>query len=383
MLRTKWIVMSLAVLISFSTFTGAANQSYVVSFIGGPSGLGLVPVTQTGTVIQAGLPSITPMSKTMGSTAIDSFMGYWDYGGASYYVWVINRGNAEKPLEVSIIKFGEDLQPHGLGTFSKIPGEYHPLHVFRETEIDSGGDGIPDATSLLTTGTFGTSGANNYVSYSVGNGAKKKIFVNPDNRSPGTAAVAPDGGLVSQMTFKGLNHIGLIGKLINGNLADSPFEWLNANDFRGYSQSLSNPIESTHRNTSQKKGTRYLAYRNFKQPGISESQSQVLIQNVDATTGKPQGSPRAITKFATSRNVRVEKLQSIAISPDGRLILYTAWDDSCKKQILLARSLANGASVGNPVVLVGCGQLNEYPLGVYGINITPACPRVDYHSFCP
>jgi hypothetical protein len=195
--------------------------------------------------------------------------------------------------------------------------------------------------------------------------------------------VAPDGGLVSQMTFKGLNHIGLIGRLINGKLAGSPFQWLNVNDFRGYSQSLSNPIESTHRSTGQKKGMRYLAYRNFKQPGTSESQSQVLIRNFDATTGKPQGSPRAITKFATARNVDAEKLQSIAISPDGRLILYTAWNDGCKKQILLARTLANGSSVGNPIVVVGCGQLEEYPLGVYGINIAPACPRIDYHSFCP
>ncbi len=185
------------------------------------------------------------------------------------------------------------------------------------------------------------------------------------------------------MTFKGLNHIGLIGKLINGKLADSPIEWLKANAFQGYSQSLSNPIESTHRSTGQKRGTRYLAYRNFRQPGTPESQSQVVIQNVEATTGKPQGSSRAITKFARAMNVSAEKLQSIAISPDGKLILYTAWNNTCKKQILLARRLANGSSVGEPKVIVGCGQLEEYPVGIYGINITSACPRVDYHSFCP
>jgi hypothetical protein len=315
------------------------------------------------------------MSKAMGSTAVDSFMGYWDYG-LSYYVWVSIGGDAEKPLEVGMIQFGEDLQPYDSGTFSKNTGQYHPLHLFRETETDSDGGGIPDATRLLITGKFGTSGANNYISYSYDGGEKTRIFGNPEDRSPGTAAVAPDGRLVSQMTFKGLNHIGLIGRLIDGKLAGSPFQWLNVNDFQGYSQSLSDPI-------GEKKSTRYLAYRNFIQPGTSESQSQVVIQNVDATTGKPQRSPRAITKFATAGNVDAEKLQSIAISPEGRLILYTAWSDTCKKQILLARSLANGSGVGKPRVVVGCGKLEEYPLGVYGINITPACPRIDYHSFCP
>jgi hypothetical protein len=186
----KGIVMSLLILISFFNLVGAANQSYVVSFIGGPSGLGLVLVTQTETVIQSGLASIHPMIKTMGSTAVDTFMGYWDYGW-SYHVWVIHGGDAKRPPEVGIIKFGEDLQPYDLGSFSRIPGQYHPLHVFRETETDSGGDGIPDATSLLTTGTFGTSGANNYVSYLVAGKVKTRIFKNPDERSAGTARWHP------------------------------------------------------------------------------------------------------------------------------------------------------------------------------------------------
>lgn len=54
--------------------------------------------------------------------------------------------------------------------------------------------------------------------------AKTKIFVNPDEPSPGTAAVAPDGGLVSQMTFKGLNDIGLIGMLTDRKLVGSPIQ---------------------------------------------------------------------------------------------------------------------------------------------------------------
>lgn len=383
MFRNRILLMSgLLFLLTTLHSADAADQEYVVSFIGGPSGLGLVLVNQTEKLIQPGLAAIHPMNKTMGSTAVDTYEGYWDYG-LFYYVWEIHRADDEKNLEFGLVKFGGGLQPYDFSTFSKIPGQFHPLHLFRENETDSGGGGIPDVTSLLTTGN-GTSGSNNYVSYLAEGGprAKTRIFVNPDNRSPGTATVSPDGRLVSQMTYKGLNHIGLIGKLSHGKLEGSPVKWMNAYDFQGYSQSLSNPIPST-RYKVQKNGTRYLAYRNFRQHGTSNSASQIMIQNVDAITGKPQGSPRAITEFATARNVDAEKLQSIAISPDGRLILYTAWNDECKKQILLARRLVNGSSVGDPMVVVGCRQLEEYPLGVYGINMAPACPRVDYHSQCP
>ena len=168
--------------------------------------------------------------------------------------------------------------------------------------------------------------------------------------------MAPDGGLVSQMTFTGLNHVGLDRKLNNG-MANPSFQWLNVNDFQGYSQSLSNPIESTNRGTAAPKtGTRYLAYRNFRQPGTSNSRSQVVIQNVDATTGQLQGAPRAITNFAKAMNVAAEKIQSIAISPDGGLILYTAWDNGCKKQVLVARRLANGSGVGKPKLLSGANN---------------------------
>jgi hypothetical protein len=153
---------------------------------------------------------------------------------------------------------------------------------------------------------------------------------------------------------------------------------MKVNALQGYSQSLSNPI----RRAGQKSNIRYLAYRNFRITGTSKSESQVIIQEVDTKTCKPQGSPRAITKFATAMNVKAEKFQSIVISPDGGLILYTAWNNTCKKQILLADRLVNGTRVGNPQIVVGCGQLEEYPAGIYGINITLKCPHFNYHSFC-
>jgi hypothetical protein len=174
MFSTKWIVMSLVALTSFLNLTDAANQPYVVSFICGPSGLGLARVTEAGTGIQIGTPSITPMSKTMGSTAVDKYMGYWDYG-ASYFVWVSIAGEAEKPPELSIIQFGEDLQPYDSHTFSKILGQYQPLHLFRINKTDIGGGGIPDSTRLFTTGN-GPSGTNDYVSY-LGEGGQELLRV--------------------------------------------------------------------------------------------------------------------------------------------------------------------------------------------------------------
>ena len=352
MLHNKCMVISLLILMAISNFAEAVTQTYAVTFVAGQTHLGLVYVTQNNKGIQTRRASITPMGKALGSTAVLAIYNGWD--ADSYFeVFTMYAGDASKPLEVGSFEFDNQLKKKSnLSVFSQIPGEYHPLHAFR----------IDNDINLLTTGTFGTSGANNYVSYPL-DGSTKKVFVNPANRSPGTAAVSPDGALVSQMTFKKMNHIGLVGKLINGKLSGSPFKWLNVNDFQGYSQSLSNPIEST--------GTRYLAYRNFRQPGTSNSKSKVVIQNVDATTGQPLGSPRSITNFAKAINADAEKLQSIAISPDGGLILYTAWNDECKKQLLFARRLVKASSVGTPRVVVGCAQLENYQGGVYGINLTP------------
>lgn len=362
MLRNKWMLTSLFILImAISNFVDAANQPYIVSFVAGEPGLGLVTVTQTDTGIQAGAASITPMGRTMGSTAVASFYNGWD--GDIYFEIVATYARAgTKPIEIGSFSFDAQLKETIGGGLGLFPGQYHPLHL--------------SASLLLAPGSFGTSGANNYVSYYFFGSEVLKtvnIFVNPANLSLGTAAAAPDGGLVSQMTFTGLNHVGLDQKLkSNGDPAGPSSQWLNVNDFQGYSQSLSNPIESTSRGTAAPKaGTRYLAYRNFRQPGTSNSRSQVVIQNVDAKTGQLKGPPRAITNFAKALNVDAEKFQSIAISPDGRLILYSAWNSGCKKQVLVARRLANGSSVGKPKVVVGCRQLEEYPVGVYGINIAP------------
>lgn len=346
----------------------AVDQDYIVSFVAGQTRLGLVYVKQSDTGIQAKQASITPMGKTIESTAVITLYGAWDYG-FWIEVFTTHAGNAPMPLGLGHFQFDWKLQR--MPDLKVIPGAYHPLHAFRYDPFTD--SGTANRGYLLTTGTFGTSGANNYVSYLIDSKIKTRIFENPDDRSAGTAAVSPDGGLVSQMTFKGLNHIGLVVKLIDGQLAGSPFQWLNVNAFQGYSQSLSNPIGSNNSGAAAPDtGTRYLAYRNFRQPGTSNSQSRVMIQKVDAKTGRPQGSPRSITNFARAMNVDAEKFQSIAISPDGGLILYTAWSNECSKQLLFARQLVNGSSVGNPWVIVGCGQLEEYPVGVYGINITPA-----------
>jgi len=303
------------------------------------------------------------MGKGMGSTAVASHYNGWD-GDIYIQVYATYAGDTITPIKTGYFLFNTQLN---ILSQEEVPGitprQYHPLHLFQT------GTG----TRFLAAGPFGTSGANNYVSYPLSGNTMKNIFVKPSDRSLGTAAAAPDGGLMSQMTFIGLVHDGWDRNLNDkGNLAGPPFQWLNVNDFQGYSQSLSNPIQSaSFGSVAPKTGTRYLAYRNFKHPGTVHSKSQVVIQNVDATTGQLQGSPRTITNFAKAMNVAAERIQSIAISPDGGLILYTAWNNNCKKQVLVARSIANGSSVGTPKVIVGCGQLEKYKVGIYGINIAP------------
>jgi hypothetical protein len=367
MLRSKCLVTLLLTLMAVSNFVDAANQTYVVSFIADQSQIGLLTVTQTDTEIQAGKASITPIDKTLGSTALFSFRNAWD-GDIYFEVFATFARGAAKPIQIGEFQFNSQLKQTGYQNVLTIfPGHYHPLHLFQ----------IGTGISLFATGPYGTSGANNYVAYtnvhSNNPAPKRNIFGNPANRFPGSAAISPDGGLASQMTFSGSNHEGWNRKLNNGNLDGSPTEWLNVNNFQGYSQSLSNPIQSTNRTTAPKAGTRYLAYRNFRQ-GTPVNQSQILIQNVDATTGQPQGRARAITNFAKALNVDAEKFQSIALSPNGSLILYTVWNDECKKQILVARNLVNGSSSGKAKAIVGCKQLETYSLGVYGINIAPVVP---------
>jgi hypothetical protein len=366
MSRKKYVAMSFLILMALSNFVDAAliHGEYIVSFIAGRTAVGLVRITQTDTGIQAAQHSIIPLGRNLGSTAILLQYGAWDYG-FSYDVLVISGSIPANPLEVGLIKFDSELNKTStLSRISQIPGQVQPLLIFQTGFTRGGG---ARTGSLLTAGS-GSFGENNYVSYLLQGQGRTKIFVNPYDRSPGSAAVSPDGKLASEMTFKGLNHIGLIGRLVNKKLARTPFEWLNVNQFQGYSQSLTNPIESMN------SATRFLGYRNFRQRGSSNSESQVTIQNVDSKTGKAQGPPHAITTFAKAMNVETEKLQSIALSSNGELVLYTAWNNDCNKQILYARKLINGFGSGDSYIVVGCEQLEKYPIGIYGINITAANP---------
>ncbi len=98
----------------------AADQNYIVSFVAGRTSLGLVFVTQTDTAIQAARASITPMGKNLGSTAVLTQMGYWDYD-VSYNVLVINSGDAAKPLEVGLFEFDGRLKKiANLGILSQL-----------------------------------------------------------------------------------------------------------------------------------------------------------------------------------------------------------------------------------------------------------------------
>jgi hypothetical protein len=321
-----------------------------------------VKVTRTDTGIRAERASVAQLQLFMGTTAVvprrDSTGAI--VGSGVYATFV---GSMTTPVETSLFIFNELNQLIGSESTNLRVGQFQPLHVFQ-----AGG-----TNRLLAAGVVQTPGGNDYVSYSLNpaSGAKKNIFKNPPNRTAATAAVAPDGGLVTQMTILGLNHTGLDRKLNNGNIAGAPVPWLNINDFQGYSESLTNPIPQGAGTSVAAIGTRYLAYRNFRSPGTANSQSQVMIQNLDATTGQLQGLPRAITNFAKGLNTNAERFQSIAISPDGGLILYTIWSNACRKQILVARRLANGTSLGAPKTVIGCNQLRPFSVGIFGINLAP------------
>lgn len=345
-------------------FIHAVNQPYIATFTEGDTVI-LMQLTRTDTGITNGPPVVHAFGRIVGSTAVDVIR---DAAGNVTQIRVYVTYVPPPPgfPAGSLLTFTPALQFVSETPLPKLkPGQYQPLDILK-----SG-----NAKRLLGAGIY-PANANDYVGYALNSagivtGPKKTYFANPTGLTIASASAARDGGMTSQLTLPvGIVHN--VGKRPVNNTTGNPSGAATTqpfNDFFGYSQDVTLPIESTTPGSSPATGTRYLVFRAFRNPGTPTSQSQVQIQNIDATTGVPLAVPRALTNFAKAPNVGTERFQGIGIVPDGGLILYSSYLGSCKKNVLKAQRLANGVKVGGPKTLFGCNLLTNSGFGVYGVNI--------------
>ena len=234
---------------------------------------------------------------------------------------------------------------------------------------------------LYTAGANTAALRNDYVAYVLGSDhspttAKKVIFANPTSKTTLGGSVAPDGGMAVQLIADSSTWNLSMQKLNNGIPTGKSFSWT-VPAYTGYSLDITNAIEVNSGAAGKSaQRVRYIVYRAFRNVATTSQQSQVLIQTIDDVTGQPTGPARALTNFAPALQATAESIQGDAISPDGKILLFTTYAASCKRQIGKIMMLANGARVGAIKTAVSCTGLSSTPGGVIGLDMMlPETPK--------
>ncbi len=225
---------------------------------------------------------------------------------------------------------------------------------------------------LFTAGTRNTTKANDYFSlaFNAGGlptGSKGVIFSNPNTKTTLGGSINRDGSMAVQLSATSSSWTLTTRKLKNGVPAGAPFSWT-VPAYNGYSPDITNAIEVNAGAAGSSATTGYyLVYRAFRNVGTTSQQSQILLQSLDAS-GHPIGSPTPITQFKNAFQASAETFQSLAISPNGKILLFAEYA-SCKKMILRWMRLANGAPSGAAKTAFGCSSVSQSPIGVVGMDI--------------
>ncbi len=227
---------------------------------------------------------------------------------------------------------------------------------------------------LFTTGPNTAALKNDYVAYVLNaddfpTTAKKVIFTNPTTKTSLGGSVAPDGGMAVQLIADSSTWTLITRKLKDGVPIAAPFSWT-VPAYTGYSLDITNTIEvNSGAAGASLQPIRYIVFRAFRNVGTAGQASQILIQTIDDATGQPTGPARALTNFAPALQATAEAIQGDAISPDGKLLLFTSYASACKRQIAKIMALANGQRVGPIKTVVPCAGLAETPGGVIGLDM--------------
>ncbi|MCI0603377.1 hypothetical protein L0156_10220 [bacterium] len=215
---------------------------------------------------------------------------------------VFSKGTAEPlnpPIDYSKIK-----------TFdNKARSQYTNHQIFSTrgsgTVGTSAADEMADVALFapgLATGTV----ANDYCRYSIKDdglsaGQKKTLFNNP----PGTfilgGTISRDGKIAVQFTATSSTSWKITTVLVDKGNPKQSTSW-SVPPYSSYSLDISGPVTLGTGAGGISQTVRYLVFRAFRNVGTANQQSQLQVQTIDATTGKPIGAPMELTPFAKAAN---------------------------------------------------------------------------------
>jgi hypothetical protein len=310
---------------------------------------------------------------------------FWDGIDEIVYVYeLIRTSSGELKVRVRIydLDFNEDgpevdelLDEFDLPGFSPAtPYGFQANGAGLSGQLKTSASSAAPPNRLLTVGPRNAVAGNDYLSYVLNGdgsltGAKNIIFSNPNNKGALGSSVSRDGSMAVELSATSALWTLVTRKLKNGVPAGAPISWT-VPSYNGYSPDITNAIEENSgiAGVSAQK-IRYLVYRVFRNVGTASQQSQIVIQKIDDAKGKPIGAPIPLTQFKNAFQAGAESVQSLALSPDGKLLLFTEYSGACKKMILKAASLSGNKFAKAPVVVAGCAGLASTPFGFLGLDI--------------
>jgi hypothetical protein len=342
-----------------ASFVYAVDQPYILTFTERQTVV-LLRITRTDTGIRTAQPVVHNFGRIVGTTAVDPII---DAAGTlrdlRVYVSFLDTNNSRR---VSLLRFNSQFEFVSETPLTKISlGQFYPLHV---QKFGSSG------RRLFGPGKSNGSQANDYVSYTLGDdgiptGASKIYFNNATGVSAGGGFVSRDGGMAGGSS---------VIQLATGHPFQSPAQQIfrrclrpinaNANAGASVCTDSGNPTHVSEVASSAFNGIRDIVYREFRNPDTANSQSRLLFEKVNASTGE-EISKSALTNFARAPIVDAEFVQGIAMSEDGGLVVFNSFG-SCQREIVKAfRRGSNGLITGGTPIIYGCNRITneEVPYG--------------------
>jgi hypothetical protein len=342
-----------------ASFVYAVDQPYILTFTERQTVV-LLRITRTDTGIRTAQPIVHNFGRIVGTTAVDPII---DAAGTlrdlRVYVSFLDANNARN---VSLLRFNSQFEFLSETPLTKISlGGFYPLHI---QKFGSSG------RRLFGPGRNNGAQANDYVSYTLDDdgiptGARKIYFNNAAGLSAGGGFVTRDGGMAGGLSVI-QSATGNPLELLARQIFRRCLRPIDANANAGLNV-CNDSDSSTHVSevaSSAFNGTRDIVFREFRNPDTQNSQSRLRFQKVNASTGE-EISTSTLTNFVRAPIVDAEFVQGIALSEDGRLVVFNSFGP-CQREIVKAfRRGSNGLIAGGTSIIYGCNRItnDEVPYG--------------------
>jgi hypothetical protein len=348
----RFLSITFFVLIAIATCSAEATD-YIISFTDGSNRVGYFVLKSNGASITALKPVSFKANARIGTTTP------YKLNNDVLVHHTSTTANGKPIYAVAVFDFlgstlKQNLSFQNFGIFG-----FYPLKVYGIQPRTMYAKTANDTSSALLSGS-GTPA-----------GAKKPIFNNPTASDLLFGAdVSKDGNWAVQTVSKEQGFLRQnqihIRRVSNG--GGTGAVGVVTISHRTYSPSLSGPIP-----TSGAPNTifRWLGFRVFVNQTLFDQDSAVYIGKIDDKIGRLFGPLKLVSSVLPAPQSSAESFPSVLVSPDGTFVIYTAYNNSCKKQILILQRInpQTGDKVGPQKTLIGCGQLTNIAIGLYGIDI--------------